>query len=524
MAGIFLSLKVALLKNRAAAVRSNPSAGQSIVVTAVLLGYFVFKYGADFYDTISLTGSFPDPGPTFAQLSFSIVFLWILLPLTYGGRRDLDVRKLQLLPIRPAGIALGLASTFIFSPGLWLTAAVAVVLAASFPDAASQLPLLAVSGIALVLLCAITGQLIASGADLLARQRHARDLLLLLTFALTAVPVVLFVVLKNQYASPGAPAGSGLMQWIPLAWPGVAMAAAGQGQTGTALAALAGSFVAIALGAWAWTGIIARSMLAQDSSTTRSHRSGDPFASFGRRLPGNRRGAVAALGLRLLWREPARLPGAIMATLIFGGIFTVFAAALFDLHNSGLAVFGVCAVTFCVVVRRTNEIGLHASELWTNVVARGRASDDLVGRDLASLIIDIPVLLIALLAIAIDRGEWLYVAPALVFGCCALLATYAGLRVFNIKFAKAQPRSKDTQAAPQRQDPVLNFLVILAWILLTAPVFALAALVTLGPIWLVLSLPAALAYGIGLWVFSLRSMGDWLDHHEAELLVRIQAG
>ena len=52
---------------------------------------------------------------------------------------------------------------FIFSPGLWVTAALAVVLAASFPDAATQLPLFALSGVTLVLLCAITGQLDRDG-------------------------------------------------------------------------------------------------------------------------------------------------------------------------------------------------------------------------------------------------------------------------------------------------------------------------------------------------------------------------
>ena len=523
MAGIFLSLKVALLKNRALALRRNPATGQSVVVAVLAVGYFGYRYGAAAYDSVSMTGSFPDPIPIFAQLSLSIVLLWIVLPLTYGGRRDLDVRKLQLLPIRPARIALGLASTLVFSPGLWLTAAIAVVLAASFPDASTHLPLLALAGVALVAVCAITGQVVASGADLLARQRHARDLLLLFTFALAAVPVVLFFVLKNQYQSPLAATGSAdVIAWIPLAWPGVAMAAAGQGLTGTALAASAGSFVLIALGAWAWTAIISRAMLAQDSSTIRARRSGDPYAGFARLLPGNRRGAVAALELRLLWREPARLPGVIMGTLIFGGVFTVVAAALFDIGKSGLAVFGVCAITFCAVGRRVNEIGQHASELWTNVVARGRASDDLLGRDLGSVLIDLPLLLIALLAIAIDRGELAYLLPALVFGCSALLATYAGLRVFNIKFAKAQPRSKDTQAAQQPQDPVLTLLALVTWVLATAPVFAAAALVTLGPAWLILALPAAAAYGIGAWIVSLRWMGRWLDQHQADLLVRIQ--
>ncbi|MEP6561351.1 MAG: hypothetical protein ABJD68_09800, partial [Nakamurella sp.] len=99
---------------------------------------------------------------------------------------------------------------------------------------------------------------------------------------------------------------------------------------------------------------------------------------------------------------------------------------------------------------------------------------------------------------------------------------YAGMRVFNIKLAKAQPRSKDTQATQQRQDPILNLLAILTWVVVTAPVFAAAALVELGPQWLILALPAATAYGLGLWVFSLRWMGGWLDQHQAELLVRIQ--
>ena len=126
------------------------------------------------------------------------------------------------------------------------------------------------------------------------------------------------------------------------------MAAAGQGQAGTALAALGGSLFVIGLGVWLWTAIISRAMLAQDSSTIRASGTGDPFARFARWLPGNRRGAVAALELRLLWREPARLPGVIISTLVFGGVFTIIAAALFDLGTAGMAVFGVCAVSFIV--------------------------------------------------------------------------------------------------------------------------------------------------------------------------------
>jgi len=135
--GIFLRLKFQLLQNRLAALRRDPKRGQSAVVAVLVLGYFAYRYGGAVYESVSLSGALPDPGPIFAQLSFSIVFLWIVLPLAYGGGRDLDVRKFQLLPVRPIALAGGLASTFILSPGVWLTAAVAAVLAAGFPDAAS---------------------------------------------------------------------------------------------------------------------------------------------------------------------------------------------------------------------------------------------------------------------------------------------------------------------------------------------------------------------------------------------------
>jgi hypothetical protein len=525
VAGLFLNLKVRLLMNRVTALKRDPKRAQTTVVAALVLGYFIYKYGGVVYESIALSGTLPDPGPLFAQLSFSIVFLWVVLPLTYGGRRDLDVRKFQLLPVRPIALAGGLASTFILSVGVWLTAAVAVVLVFSLPDAAANLPLLALSALVLVLMCAVTGQVVSTGADLLGRQRHARDLLVLLTFLLAAVPVGLFFVLKNQYADPMVGAGTaGALAWVPPAWPGVAMAAAGQGQTGVALAAVAGSLVVIGLGVWLWTAIISRAMLAQDSSTIRASGSGDPFARFASWLPGNRSGAVAALELRLLWREPARLPGAIIATLIFGGIFTIIAAALFDLGAAGMAVFGVCAVSLIVVGRRLNEIGIHSSALWMNVVARGKASNDLIGRDLASLVIDLPVLVVALAAISIYRGEFTYVIPAFIFGCASLGAAYSGMRVFNVKMARGEPRSKDTAAGQAKPDPLLNVSGLLSWIIATAPVFAAAALpAALGASWLFVTVPAAVIYAATIWYASLRWMGQWLDQHQAELLVRIES-
>lgn len=249
MVGVLLNLKLRLLQNRFSAAKAAPKRYQTALVAAAVLAFLIYRYGGGVYESVSRSGSFPDPGPIFAQLSFSMVFLWIVLPLAYGGRRDLDVRKFQLLPVRPIVLAGGIASTFLLAPGVWLTVAAVIVLAVSFPDAAAHVPLLALSGIVLVLMCAVAGQVIATGADLLGRQRHARDLLVLLTFALAAVPVLLFLLLKSQYADPaGAADVAGICAWVPPAWPGVAMAAAGQGQTTVALAAIGGSIIVLVRG------------------------------------------------------------------------------------------------------------------------------------------------------------------------------------------------------------------------------------------------------------------------------------
>lgn len=525
MAGLFLNLKLRLLMNRAVALKRDPQRGQTAVVAVLVLGFLTYKYGGDVYESVSMTGTLPDPIPLLAQISMSIVFLWIMLPLAYGGRRDLDVRKFQLLPVRPIALAVGLASTFIISPGAWLTAAAAVVLSASFPDAAANLPLLTLSGLALVLMCVVTGQVVSTGADLLGRQRHARDLLTIMTFGLAAVPVALFFLLRSHYADPaGGAAVDGVFVWVPPAWPGVALAAAGRGQTGVALAALGGSLVVMGLAVWLWTAFLSRAVLAQDSSTHRASGHTDPFARFATWLPKNRRGAVAALELRLLWREPARLPSVIISTLIFAGMFVVIAAALFDIGAAKMAVFGVCAVSFIVVGRRLNEIGSHSSALWMNVVARGRAADDLIGRDLASVIIDLPVLLIALAAIAIYRGEVTYVLPAFSFGAASLVAAYAGMRVFNVTMARGEPSSKDAAAGHTRSSPLLNLSAMVSWIVVVAPVFVLAALTTaFGAGWLIVTIPGVVIYAGGLWYASLHWIGRWLDQHQAELLVRIES-
>ena len=200
--------------------------------------------------------------------------------------------------------------------------------------------------------------------------------MVLLTLLLTAVPVVMFFLLRSQYADPCRRVEDrrSVFAWVPPAWPGVAMAAAGQGQAGTALAAMA--LLAGRRRSW---------RVALDRDHFPSHaRAGQELHHPGQRQPVIRFRTIRPVGspgigagpsrrwnCDLLWREPARLPGVIISTVVFGGVFTIIAAALFDLGTAGMAVFGVCAVSFIAVGHRLNEIRIHSSALWMNVVARG---------------------------------------------------------------------------------------------------------------------------------------------------------
>ena len=212
-------------------------------------------------------------------------------------------------------------------------------------------------------------------------------------------------------------------------------------------------------------------MLAQDSSTTRPHRSGGPYAASPPML-GNRLWAVAALELRLLSREPAQLRGDHRHADL-RRYLTVIAAALFDLDNSGLAVFGVCALTFCLVGRRTNEIGSPIGAV-DGCRRPGQGPDDLLARTLASAVIDLPILLVALLAIAIDRDEWPVHRACPDLRLLALLATYAGLDLQHHLCQGAAPIRRTPRPHRSVRTRSWTCWPCSTWVIVDPPVFALA--------------------------------------------------
>jgi hypothetical protein len=350
---------------------------------------------------------------------------------------------------------------------------------------------MAVGGLSLIVLCATVAQLVITGADLLARQRRARDLLVVLSLVVAAAPVLLAIETAQQFDHPEEQSGiADVVSVLPPAWPGQAISNAAAGDSAGAGLALAGK--------------------------------GDPFAGFATWI-GGRRGAVAAAEGRLLWREPGRLPNALMFSVIFGGLITALAAASYAGNDIRMAALGATALTVITIARRGNEIGMHAGALWQNVVAPGRAADDLLGRDLVALWVDAPLVAVTALGIAAFTGGWVILPGALVAGAAAILAAYAAMAVIAVRLAQPQPVTKDGTPSPNsRMNPIVALASMALWALALAPVFALLAIPgSAGEAWLAIAAPLALLYGFAVWWTTHRILGRWLDENQATLLNRL---
>lgn len=520
MARFFLPLQLTLLRNRARLLREDSNRVRALVVTAAVVVFFVVQVGPGFLDNLSSTGELPEPEEFLAMMSFSAVFLWVAMPLTFAGRRDLDVSRFQLLPLRPSQIVAGIATTWVVSPWVWLTAAGAAVVVSSFDAPVTSTVLMALGAVALVLLCAVAGRVTITGADLLAQQRRARDLLMLLSVGVGIVPLVLAWQTADQFDHPEKNSVlADTLSVLPPAWPGRAIAAAGAEKNVEALLSLAGTAVLVGLCWWAWVSLVGRSLLAENASTTRRERDGDPFGSFGRWV-GGRRGAVASAEGRLIWREPGRLPNTLLFAVLIGGMATALAAAVYGSSNAHLAALGVVGLTIVTMGRRGNELGVHAPALWQNVIAPGRSADDLVGRDLAALWIDGILVGGAAVIITAITGGWLVLPGILVAGGGAILVSYAIVRIIAVRLAQPAPSAKD--GGPNQtsgQNPLVSVATIVAWGVTMAPVFAVLSVpAALGEGWLALAAPLAFLYGAALWWVTLRWLGRWLDEHQADLL------
>jgi ABC-2 type transport system permease protein len=279
----------------------------------------------------------------------------------------------------------------------------------------------------------------------------------------------------------------------------------------SAIGWLLASGVLIAGLLWIWSRALERGLTSSDvpAPPPRRGRSGSGLIPRAVRfLPRNRIGAVAAKDLRYFARDPRR-----RAPLIGALVIPVVAltASLSQGTNRPASTTLIALVAVLPAAGLTlNQFGLDGAALWVSVAAGNDPRADLTGKNLASLLVMVPLAIIATVVSALFTNGWAYV-PLTLGLAPAIFGVFLGVGdVMSVRVPYAMPDRRN----PFGFNPGQGCVTLLAGVgallvqfILLAPVAAIAAALiytqSLAVATLVI-LVIANAYGAGIWLLGRR--------------------
>ena len=352
-----------------------------------------------------------------AVLLFTALLVgWVVLPiLTFGTDDLLDPTRLALLPLtgRQMTVVMGVGALVGVAPVATLVAALGL-LPATVVGPGSFLVALA-AAVLEVALCVSTSRAVTVLLSRVLRSRRGRDLGVVLA-ALVGLSFQLVNVLFQAGLRGGGP-GEGLIHSLaaPVRWgpPGLLATAVARPLPEAAASLLA---VAAVIGALlvVWERGVRRSLESVDESGPRIRRRTRLAPAFVP-LPAGRVGAIAAKDLRYLTREPRRMTSAVIGVLVPVLAFAVGPAVLRGSRPSAGLVFVVCGIGLIGGLNSANRFGLDGTATWLLI---GTATDpkdarrDLLGGDLATGVMIVPLTLAVGLLLAVITGGWSYLPSA----------------------------------------------------------------------------------------------------------------
>jgi hypothetical protein len=366
--------------------------------------------------------------PDIAIVVFGLATLgWAIFPvLGFGTDETLDPQRLATLPLTRRQLVSG-----VFAASLVGVAPLATLVALSgaligLTHSVTAFVLIAAAVVLSLLLCVVASRTIVAVMVPILRSRRGRDFTILAMTLLALTPPLLELFATRH--TDGSDFHNSVVEiadrvrYTPFAWGGAAAADASRGQYAPAVALLVAVGALIGLLLWIWSHSLERALTTADppASTvaTRGRESEliPPWLPF---LPHNRIGAVAAKDFRYFSRDPRR-----RAPLI--GAMIVPAVALFASlsRNTGqpaaTTLLGLIAVLPAAGLT-LNQFGLDGAALWSSVAAGNDPRADLIGKNLASLLVMVPLAGVSAVICAAFADGWAYLpltlglAPA-IFG------------------------------------------------------------------------------------------------------------
>ena len=528
MARHFLRLKLRLIRN---GLRGSAFRIVSFVVGAL--------FAAQFALLGFLALALPSAGATRATIpivAFVLVFLgWVVVPVFgFGLDETLDPDRLSLLPLSPRQLMVGLfvASATGVAPGATVLGLSGAIVGYAFFGPGT--PLVVTAVVIEFALCLVAARAVTTAMSRWLRSRRARDLWIV---ALSLLGLLLNGIFQSlRFLGRTLPPGSGerlgdILRWLPPGMVGRAVVDADAGRLGLAAVELIPAAGLIVLCARWWATNLERLTTTVESGPPVPSRKAHPatgehprtplfprVASF---LPRDRRGAVAAKDLLYLWRDPAQRAQRLTTfVLTVGGLIAV---GLYQPAHQPRFTLVSPLLLWWVSLMAMGQFGIDRTAYWMNVVAAGDPVDDLVGKNLAIALLNVPIFVVLAVVLAAMTGGWVYLPAAVATGLGALGVALGVGNVTSVRLALPLPESTTNLWAQRTGQGCGTGLVMVIVLLLSQVLVApIASVVVLAlAIWtplLTIAAPLSIGYGLLVYFVGLRIATAWLRKHQAELL------
>ena len=542
-------------------VRGYTRGGAAGIVGLVFLLFFLLSFFGGLGVATGI-GYFALPHDVAVQLLFAVLALlyigWIVLPLLqYSLNEGLDVTRLQIYPITRPELMVSLVLATLFDVGTL------AILLLYTPIIIGWSPTLAASAFTVVALALAyvhtvgASQLVLAALLGILRSRRFRDVAIVV-FALLGATCSVGGQLIGRLFTFGVVAGAasiridGYLQFTPPGMAARAIELASRGQYLLALAWLGGlaALVPALLAVWAWVlerGITAaetggaapgrRGARQRANGAPAADRAGARAASGAAASAVRRRGllspaalAVASKDARYLWRDP-QLKASLLSSLVVlvVVVFAVFTPASPQQGSPSLphalaVLYAPVPTLFVALNLSLNSLGLERQGLQMLYLFPVRPLDVFWGKNLTvgAITVGAQVVLAALLAAF--TGGWIYVPMAVAVGLAGALVLMACGNVtsvllpFRVRELRTGRNSLSSENGFLRA--LLSMVTLLVAALLLLPVAAalVVPLVLQQLSWLVVALPVAVLYGVGLHQLATRLIAPLMLTRAPEIL------
>jgi ABC-2 type transport system permease protein len=514
----FLRLKARLLLNGVGAKALNRVAFITVWVGGLALGLVVGLALAVVGRTAPLAVE-PVTGAVFG----SMFALWVFARMATGGEEEvLGPGRLELLPLTNLHKLAGLFAAALIGPGALISSLVLLgLLIGTVPVGIGALVEVAAALVMLVL-CVSVAQTMQIVLATFLRSRRGRDLGVVFSLGLA----LLFWYGSRQLGrSINDPAGvehATIPGWLGLLPPGalarsLAAAARGEVAEGAVLLAYGLAWVVGVVMLWGW-------LLSRWQSVEAGGR-GARVREQGRRLglyprlvaflPTNRVGVVAAKELRYSFlREPRQWQMWVFG-LVFGLIFG-FSVAGADVTLAPY--LSVLLVFFLLLQVSQAMYGIDGPAFWGYAVAAGRPRDDLLGKNLAIVIVVVPLVVTLTVGVAAWRDRLDAIPGAILLALAATGVTLGVGNQLSVRNAYPWPRAGQGNTKRPPGTGLWNLLGTAIEGLLYLPVAGFVGISY--AIWhrTLAGAVMALAYGAVVWWVLFRNAAAYVEDHLPEVV------